>query len=110
MLGWNRITILWLPLGLVLILVLQETRDHLLPTASASPVPSLTTPVAMVEVTGKGYRYWPRWRGPTGQGLAVDSGYPDTWSDRENVIWKVKVPGSGNSSARREILSVEGDQ
>jgi hypothetical protein len=68
MLGWNRITILWLPLGLVLILVLQETWDHLLPTASASSVPSLTTPVAMVEVTGKGYRYWPRWRGPTGRG------------------------------------------
>lgn len=52
----------------------------------------------MVEVTGEGRQYWPRWRGPSGQGLAVDSGYPDTWSDRENVLWKVKVPGRGNSS------------
>ena len=26
------------------------------------------------------------------------TGYPDTWSDTENVRWKVAVPGNGNSS------------
>jgi outer membrane protein assembly factor BamB len=26
------------------------------------------------------------------------SGYPDTWSDTDNVVWKVVVPGRGNSS------------
>ncbi len=100
--GLKRVTVLWLPLGLplalVLILSLQETWHRLLPPAGASKAPLLMAPVTMVEVTGEGRRYWPRWRGPSGQGLAVDSGYPDTWSDRENVLWKVKVPGKGNSS------------
>ncbi len=43
-------------------------------------------------------RYWPRWRGPSGQGLAAGTGYPDSWSDSLNVLWKVEVPGRGNSS------------
>jgi outer membrane protein assembly factor BamB len=52
----------------------------------------------MIPVEGEGSRYWSRWRGPSGQGLVPDSGYPDTWSDTENVAWRTPVPGSGNSS------------
>jgi outer membrane protein assembly factor BamB len=52
----------------------------------------------MIPVEGEGARYWPRWRGPSGQGLVTGSGYPDRWSATENVRWKVAVPGSGNSS------------
>ena len=51
----------------------------------------------MVGVEGEGAKYWPIWRGPTGQGLAAGA-YPDTWSATENVLWKKPVPGSGNSS------------
>lgn len=40
---------------------------------------------------------WPRWRGPTGQGLADGQGYPDRWSATRNVAWKVSLPGRGNS-------------
>lgn len=47
---------------------------------------------------GEGQKYWPNWRGPSGQGLVDDSGYPDTWSDTENVLWKASVPGIGHSS------------
>jgi outer membrane protein assembly factor BamB len=54
--------------------------------------------VRMIEVEGEGKKYWPRWRGPSGQGVVVTTGYPDTWSDTENVLWKVPVPGRGNSS------------
>src|SRR5262245_27324664 len=54
--------------------------------------------VAMVVPPGDAGRYWPRWRGPSGQGLAVGTGYPDRWSDTENVLWKVQVPGRGHSS------------
>jgi outer membrane protein assembly factor BamB len=54
--------------------------------------------VHMLTVEGKGQGYWPGWRGPSAQGLVADSGYPDTWSDTENVLWKVEVPGRGNSS------------
>ena len=57
-----------------------------------------TASVRMVEPEGEGNHYWPRWRGPSGQGLVGEAGYPDTWSDTENVLWKVEVPGRGNSS------------
>jgi outer membrane protein assembly factor BamB len=54
--------------------------------------------VHMIEVEGEARKYWPQWRGPSGQGLVEGKSYPDTWSDVENVRWKVKVPGQGNSS------------
>ncbi len=42
--------------------------------------------IRMVAVEGEGVEYWPRWRGPSGQGLVDGSGYPDTWSDFENIL------------------------
>jgi outer membrane protein assembly factor BamB len=56
------------------------------------------TPVEMITVTGEGARYWPRWRGPSGQGQVVGTNYPDTWSDTQNVKWRAHVPGRGHSS------------
>src|SRR5262245_21295082 len=56
------------------------------------------TAVSIISSTGDGARYWPRWRGPSGQGHVSGSGYPDKWSATENVLWKVPVPGEGNSS------------
>ena len=53
--------------------------------------------VRMVTVEGEGAKYWPVWRGPSGQGLVTGT-YPDTWSSTENVVWKKPVPGRGNSS------------
>ena len=52
----------------------------------------------MVNQEGEAARYWPRWRGPGGQGVASDGSYPDRWSDTENVRWKTDVPGRGHSS------------
>ena len=54
--------------------------------------------VHMVRPNGDGGRHWPRWRGPSGQGVVEDAGYPDTWSDTTNVLWKTAVPGGGHSS------------
>ncbi len=54
--------------------------------------------VRMVLPEGDGVKYWPRWRGPTGQGVVENGGYPDKWSGTDNVLWKVPVPGQGNSS------------
>lgn len=54
--------------------------------------------VSMVEAEGEARQYWPRWRGPSGQGLVQGGGYPDAWSDRDNVAWAVETPGKGNSS------------
>lgn len=54
--------------------------------------------VSMVAPEGEASKYWPHWRGPSMQGLASGSGYPEKWSDTENVVWKVSVPGRGHSS------------
>ncbi len=42
---------------------------------------------------------WPRFRGPSGNGVAVDSdSVPSTWSPSANLNWKSKLPGPGASS------------
>jgi outer membrane protein assembly factor BamB len=53
--------------------------------------------VRMVEVVGEGAKYWPRWRGPSGQGMVAPGTYTDKWTAKTSV-WSVTVPGSGNSS------------
>ena len=54
--------------------------------------------VRMVADEGEGAKYWPRWRGPSGQGLVTGAGYPDAWSPAQNVRWKTPLGGDGNSS------------
>jgi outer membrane protein assembly factor BamB len=54
--------------------------------------------VRTIPVTGEGASYWTRWRGPSGQGMVEGTGYVDTWSNTENVKWRVTVPGQGHSS------------
>ncbi len=54
--------------------------------------------VSMVALEGEGASYWPRWRGPSGQGIASDTGYPDRWSATDNVVWRTPIEGRGNSS------------
>lgn len=40
--------------------------------------------------------HWPRFRGPTADGVARDDPrLPDSWSTTENVQWKVDMPGWG---------------
>jgi len=63
-------------------------------TVIAAELPS----VRMIECEGEARQYWPRWRGPSGQGLVDGSRYPDSWSEKANVLWKSEVPGRGNSS------------
>ncbi|MBC8873963.1 MAG: PQQ-binding-like beta-propeller repeat protein [Planctomycetes bacterium] len=42
---------------------------------------------------------WSRFRGPDGSGLSPDdTPTPVTWSDSENLKWKVPLPGPGSSS------------
>ena len=76
-------------LGFVLLVSTQPPRS--------AAAPSRAT-VAMVEPAGEALANWSRWRGPSGQGLAVGAGYPDSWSDTENVAWRASVPGRGHSS------------
>jgi outer membrane protein assembly factor BamB len=41
---------------------------------------------------------WPDFRGPRGDGHSSESRLPMNWSERQNVRWKVDVPGKGWSS------------
>ncbi len=42
---------------------------------------------------------WARFRGPNGSGVSSDkASVPATWSDSENLKWKVALPGPGSSS------------
>jgi outer membrane protein assembly factor BamB len=54
--------------------------------------------VRMLSVTGEGAKYWPRWRGPSGQGHVMPGNYANSWSPTRNVKWRVPVAGAGNSS------------
>ena len=41
---------------------------------------------------------WTRFRGPNGSGVAEDKDVtPTTWSETENLKWKVPLPGAGVS-------------
>jgi outer membrane protein assembly factor BamB len=43
--------------------------------------------------------YWPAWRGPGLNGVAGSNANPPIkWSEKENIKWKVAVPGEGLSS------------
>ncbi|PHS01114.1 MAG: quinonprotein alcohol dehydrogenase [Blastopirellula sp.] len=41
---------------------------------------------------------WPQFRGPNLDGHAQNSEAPITWSEKENVAWKVPIDGLGHSS------------
>ena len=48
---------------------------------------------------------WPQFRGPDGMGHSTATGVPLTWSETENITWKVPVAGLGWSSP-----SIQGNQ
>ena len=41
---------------------------------------------------------WPAFRGPQGNGVSSDTGFPVTWDKEKNIAWKIRLPGGGNSS------------
>ncbi|MHC4805962.1 MAG: outer membrane protein assembly factor BamB family protein [Planctomycetota bacterium] len=42
---------------------------------------------------------WPAWRGPRGDGTSLEKNVPVTWSQTQNIEWKVPIPGKGHASA-----------
>jgi outer membrane protein assembly factor BamB len=41
---------------------------------------------------------WTRFRGVNGTGASDSTTLPTTWSDSENIAWKIELPGHGSSS------------
>ena len=57
---------------------------------------ALTVSAALAQ-RGSGETEWWQWRGPSNTGMAVGDA-PLNWDDRNNVEWKVAIPGRGFSS------------
>src|SRR4051794_10173401 len=41
---------------------------------------------------------WAQWRGPLASGVAPNAHPPMSWSETDNIKWKVKIPGNGHST------------
>ncbi len=68
------------------------------PPARSAVAAAADLVVSMIVPGGEAMKYWSRWRGPSGQGVVEGAGYPDSWSDKEHVVWSTEVPGRGHSS------------
>lgn len=52
---------------------------------------------ALLQAQPRDTSSWPHWRGPSHTGVA-SANVPLTWSDTENIKWKVEIPGRGFST------------
>ncbi len=54
---------------------------------------------------------WPNWRGPFGDGRALDGHYPIRWTESEKIVWRLELPDRGASTpvvAGDRILTTAG--
>ena len=57
------------------------------------------TGVALIASQPDGFeKNWHHWRGPYATGVAADANPPITWSETENVRWKIAIPGIGHAT------------
>jgi outer membrane protein assembly factor BamB len=64
------------------------------------------------DVSAQHIQNWHQWRGPLASGVAPLGDPPLTWSETQNVRWKVRIPGDGSSTPvvwgdRLYVLSAE---
>ena len=60
------------------------------------PAATQTGDLAIVLPCPGAERYWPRFRGPSGQGDTQEKSLPIEWDkDGRNIVWRTKVPGAG---------------
>ncbi len=52
---------------------------------------------SIVLITKSFAKDWPQFRGPGGLGISDETNRPVTWSDTENLAWRVALPGNGDS-------------
>src|SRR5215468_950936 len=66
--------------------------------SSSAALLALTLYLQSASAKGDADQYWPQWRGPSQTGVAPSANPPTTWSESENIKWKVNLPGSGNAT------------
>ncbi len=55
-------------------------------------------PVSDVLAVAAGEQDWPRFRGPDGSGISLETELPLEWDATKNIVWKTPLPGPGASS------------
>jgi outer membrane protein assembly factor BamB len=60
------------------------------------PFAALAAVVALAPVSFA--ENWPQWRGPKNDGHSSETKLPSKWSEKENVVWKCKLPGPGSGT------------
>jgi outer membrane protein assembly factor BamB len=59
----------------------------------------LSATLALAAMNPASADHWPQWRGPKNDGHAPTAiGLPAQWSESENIVWKLKLPGAGSST------------
>src|SRR4030095_8243656 len=79
----------------------QNMKDRCLVVFSAKAIRPLSVLAAMScagMLAQAADKDWPQWRGPLGTGVAPNANPPVTWSETNNVKWKVKLPGRGTAT------------
>jgi outer membrane protein assembly factor BamB len=91
--------------------VLARALGSAAKTAGSGPAGQI--PVEVVLPCAGAEHEWPCFRGPTGQGVVRDTNIPLSWSDSENILWRIRLPGRGNSSpivwGDRLFVTAEGE-
>jgi outer membrane protein assembly factor BamB len=64
----------------------------------AARQPAVESSIEFVMPSPGAEKQWPCFRGPTWQGIVLDTNVPLAWSDTQNIRWRLKLPGRGNSS------------
>jgi outer membrane protein assembly factor BamB len=57
---------------------------------------------------------WPQWRGPKNDGISTEKNLPTQWSETQNILWRLKLPGWAGSTPivwgeRMFLTSVDGE-
>lgn len=43
-------------------------------------------------------QYWPQWRGPNNDGISSEKNLPAEFSNKNNLLWSIDLPGMGSST------------
>lgn len=74
-------------------------RIHkLLPLAAKHFILGLVIATTLMVTSNLRASDWMRFRGPNGSGISNAANPPTSWSDQENVKWRIDLPGPGSSS------------
>lgn len=76
----------------------MKTRHDLSRLAATLFVGSILAALSIPAQAESADAHWPQWRGPQATGAADSGNPPVTWSETENVRWKVAIGGLGSST------------